>query len=325
MPYAGRVRIMLAGAMVAVIVLSGGSACAQPNPYHAVENWPTLPEGRTLGMVVAVAVDRDGNVWIADRCGTDTCFGSNLAPIFKFDPSGKLLKNFGEGMFVAPHGIYVDKGGNLWVTDIQGKEGKGLQVIKFSPEGKVLISLGKAGGARDDPGSFKSATSVVVASNGDIFVSDGHGSANKEVRVVKFSKDGRFIKAWGKKGSAPSEFGEPHSVAMDSKGRLFVCDQTNNRIQIFDQDGKFLEEWKQFGRPSGIFIDANDTMYVTDFQSDAEHNPGFQAGIRIGSAKDGLVTAFIPALHNEGIAADATGNIYGGEGALKSMRKYVKN
>ena len=317
-------------AIMLVIAISG-TARAQSNPYHRVENWARLPQGRTFGAVIAVDADRQGNVWAFERCGGDTCAGSTMAPILKFDPSGKLVNSFGAGLFVFPHGFYVDRNGNVWATDGQGKDGKGHQVVKFSPEGKVLLRLGKAGVAGDGPDSFNAPSDVVVAPNGDIFVADGHGGETN-ARIVKFSKDGKFIKAWGKKGTGPGEFGGLHAIAMDSRGRVFVGDRTNSRIQIFDQDGKFLEEWKQFGRPSGIFIDANDTIYVADSQSDPKSNPGFQKGIRIGSAKDGVVKNFIPipgpgdkpTITVEGVVADTQGNLYGAEANSNNLRKYVK-
>ena len=332
MPHAGRVRIALAIAIVTVISMFSGKALAQPNPYHLVENWAKLPEGRTWGATNAVFVDRPGNVWVFDRCGGATCSGSSVAPIFKFDSSGKMLKNFGEGMFVFPHAVYVDQNSNIWVADGQGKDGKGQQVIKFSPDGKVLLKLGKAGVAGDGPDTFNQPSAVVVAPSGEIYVADGHGG-DSNARIVKFSKDGKFITTWGKKGKAPGEFDTPHAIAMDSTGRLFVGDRSNSRIQIFDQDGKFLNEWKQFGRPSGIYIDAKDTIYVTDSQSDEKVNPGVKQGIRIGSTKDGVVKMFIPALGpaekptsvTEGVSADATGNVYGAETGSKNLRKYVKN
>jgi len=304
-----------------------------PNPYRTVESWFKLPDGRMWGSTSAVEVDRDGNLWVAERCGANSCAGSNLPSILKFDASGKLLKSFGEGMFVFPHGIYVDPQGNIWVTDGQGKDGKGQQVFKFNPDGKVLMTLGKAGVAGDGLDTFNQPSDVIVAANGDIFVADGHGG-NTNARVVKFSKDGKFIKTWGKKGSAPGDFDTPHALAFDSKGRLFVGDRANNRIQIFDQNGKFLDQWTQFSRPSGLYIDKNDVLYVADSESNTTRHPGWKRGIRVGSAKDGTVQAFIPDTEPdqdrsatsgaEGVAADAQGVIYGAEVGPKGLKRYVK-
>jgi sugar lactone lactonase YvrE/mono/diheme cytochrome c family protein len=311
---------------------------SQPNPYRTVENWFKLPEGRTWGSTSAVYVAQDGHIWIAERCGANTCAGKSEPPVLEFDPSAKLLKSFGAGMFVFPHGIFVDKDRNVWVVDGQGKDGIGQQVIKFSPDGKVLMTLGKKGVAGDGPDTFNQPNAVIVAANGDIFVSDGHNVGTGNARVVKFTAEGKFIKQWGGHGSAPGQFEMPHALAFDSKGRLFVADRGNNRIQIFDQDGKFLEQWTQFSRPSGVFIDKNDTIYVADSESRNKegygHNPGWKRGIRIGSAKDGSVTAFIPDPEPdperlapsaaEGVAVDATGNIYGAEVGPKGVKRYVK-
>ena len=334
---AGRSKILVlavAGLSVSLTMFAQpDSPNSQPNPYRTVENWGQMPEGRAWGSTSAVDVGPDGSIWVAERCGANTCAGSNLAPILHFDSSGKLLKSFGQDLFVFPHGIFVDKEGNVWITDAQGREGKGHQVIKFSPEGRILLTLGKAGVAGDSPDTFNQPSDVVVAPNGDIFVADGHGG-NSNARIVKFSRDGKFIKTWGKKGSAPGEFDTPHALAMDSQGRIFVGDRGNNRIQIFDQDGNFLAEWKQFGRPSGVFIDKHDVIYVTDSESRTENHPGWKRGIRIGSAKDGSVTAFIPdpepdpdhhpTSAAEGVAADSAGNIYGAEVGLKDVKKYVR-
>src|SRR5436305_283302 len=168
---------------------------------------------------------------------------------------------------------------------------------------------------------------VVVAPNGDIFVADGHGEKTN-ARIVKFSKDGKFIKAWGKEGKGPGEFDQPHGIALDSAGRVFVADRANSRLQIFDQDGKYLGEWKQFGRPSGVWIDKNDTIYVADSQSTDKTNPGFKQGIRIGSAKDGNVTAFIPETVDlgalEGVGVDDAGNVYAGYTNRMDLRRWVR-
>ena len=342
MPHARRVRFTPVGTIAAIIASSGWLAFAQPNsepnsqpnPYRTVENWFKLPEGRTWGSTSAVDVDyRNGHIWVGERCGANSCAGSSLTSILQFDQSGKLLNSFGAGMFIFPHGICVDKEGNVWITDGQGREGKGHQVFKFSPDGKVLMTLGKAGVAGDGPDTFNQPSDVAIAPNGDIFVADGHGG-NTNARIVKFSKDGTFIKTWGKKGTAPGEFDTPHALAFDSRGRLFVGDRGNNRIQIFDQDGKLLEQWTQFSRPSGLFIDKNDVLYVADSESNAKRHPGWKRGIRIGSAKDGSVTAFIPDPESdpdrsatsaaEGVASDAMGNVYGAEVGPKGLKKYVK-
>jgi sugar lactone lactonase YvrE len=343
--HVSRVRFIVIAALVVIVIgmigVSGGRAYAQaddarnsqPTPYRTIENWAKLPEGRSWGSTAGVSVDRHGNIWVAERCGVNTCAGSNLAPILEFDPSGKLLKSFGAGMFLFPHGLTVDKDGNVWVTDGQGSNGKGHQVFKFSPDGKVLMTLGKAGVAGDGPDTFNMPSAVAIASNGDIFVADGHGG-NSNNRIVKFTKDGKFIKTWGKKGTSPGEFDIPHCLAFDSKGRLFVGDRNNNRIQVFDQDGKYIAEWKQFSRPSGIAIDKHNIIYVADSESESvsKNHYGWKRGIRVGRVKDGSVTAFIPdpvaiatgTSAAEGIATDSKGTIYGAEVGPKDLKKYVK-
>jgi streptogramin lyase len=305
---------------------------SQSNPYRVGENFFKLPEGRPWGSTSAVDVDREGNIWIAERCGANSCANSTVDPVLEFDSSGRLLKSFGSGMFLFPHNLVIDRDGNLFVTD-----NRGHYIVKFNRDGKVLMTLGKKGISGDGPDTFNQPSAVAIAANGDIFVADGHGN-NTNARVVKFSKDGTFIKTWGRKGTGPSEFDMPHAIALDSRGRLFVGDRGNNRIQIFDQEGKYLEEWTQFSRPSGISIDKNDVIYVSDSESRERdgygHHPGWKRGIRVGSAVDGSVTAFIPDTFadpenaatsgSEGIATDGKGTIYGAEVGQKGVKKYLK-
>ena len=305
-----------------------------PNPYKSVFDWAKMPPGRTWGSSAGVDIDPDGkSVWVIDRCGANTCYGSNLDPILKFDASGKLVKSFGAGMFVFPHGIHVDRQGNVWVTDGQGRGSQGHQVIKFSPNGQVLMRLGQAGVAGNNPQNFNMPSAVFVAPNGDIFIGDGHGGESNN-RIVKFDKTGKYIKEWGTKGSAPGQFDTPHTLAMDSQGRLFVGNRNNNRIDIFDQDGKFIQSWTQFSRPSGIYI-RNDVIYVADSESESvsrNHN-GWKRGMRVGNVKDGSLTAFIPDPDDvkmgtsaaEGVAVDKDGIIYGAEVGPKRLMRYVKN
>ena len=319
----------------AAAALSAAAALAQPNPYRVIERWGQLPEGRTWGATSGIYPDRDGNIWVFERCGANSCAGSDLPPVLKFDPSGKLLKSWGAKLFVWPHGFFIDREGHIWAADARGDAGKGHQVFKLDQEGKVLMTLGRAGVAGNGPDTFNQPSAVAGAASGHIFVADGHGTGpTSNARVVKFARDGTFVKAWGKPGSGPGEFSDPHTLAFDSRGRLFVGDRNNNRIQIFDQEGKFLEQWTQFGRPSGVFIAADDTIYVTDSESNAKVNPGWKRGIRIGSAKDGKVTAFIPdpepnpetvvTSGAEGVAADAQGNVYAAEVGPRMVKKYVK-
>lgn len=279
-----------------------------PDPYPPpIEHWGNLPNGRSWGSVSAIAFDSKGNLWVFERCGANSCSKSSLDPILEFDSSGKLLTSFGGGMFVFPHGLFIDRHDNIWVTDANGMEGKGQQVMEFSPQGKVLLKLGKPGVAGTDNDTFNRPSGVAVAKNGDIFVADGHGG-NSNARVVKFSKDGKFIKTWGQKGTGPGEFGELHAIGIDTEGRVLVADRGNNRIQVFDEDGKFITEWKQFGTPSGLYVDKHDTLYVA-----RRIGPnGEPAGITIGSIKDPKPTAVIPQPEqgSESVALDAKDNLF---------------
>jgi DNA-binding beta-propeller fold protein YncE len=337
MRHAQPIGYALGFAIIASLAISGERGFAQtaadpnaaPNPYRVDEGWAKLPSGRKWGAAVGVDIDRDGkSVWVFDRCATaDDCSGSNLAPIQKFDASGKLVASFGAGMFNYPHGLFIDKDDNVWVSDGRAKNnGKGQTVMKFSPDGKLLMTLGKPGIAGSGPDTFNAPSDVLIAPDGAIFVADGHGG-DTNARIVKFDKNGKFLKTWGKKGTGPGEFDAPHGLAMDSAGRLFVADRSNSRIQIFDQEGKFLAEWRQFGRPSGVYINKNDIIYVADSTSGEKTNPGYKQGIRIGSVKDGKVMSFIPWNETntlEGVAADDAGNVYGGFTNTLNFRRFVK-
>jgi DNA-binding beta-propeller fold protein YncE len=342
-------RTVFRAAQVAVVLtLIGGNAVAQvlPNPYRQVESWASLPDGRTMGAVGQVTIDPDGDhIWAVIRCDASApdrfgneCLDSDLDSVLKFNQDGEVVESFGGGLFIWPHGIDVDNDGNVWVTDAvaEGRtpEGtRGHQVIKFSPTGEVLMTLGTPGKAGLGNNSFNAPAAVVVADNGNIFVADGHGNTTNN-RVVKFAPDGTFIKAWGKTGYGPGEFRTLHAIAMDNDGRIYVGDRSNNRVQIFDQEGEFLAQWTQFGRPSGIFFDDNGRIFVADSESDDVQNPGWEMGIRIGEVATGWVTEFIlypwgdprSTVGNgaEFVAVDRHDNIYGGEPAPRRLQKYIR-
>jgi hypothetical protein len=332
------------------------------NPYRPVDGlqagqgpgrmggpWAKLPAGRKMGSPGGIEIDVDGaHLWAIVRCGNDGtplgsqtyCDNSDLDPILRFDPDGNVVAKFGSRMFSWPHGLHVDRDGNLWVTEA-GPQGTpapgrriGHQVFKFSPQGKLLMTMGEAGVPGNDAAHFTAPSDVVTAPSGDIFVVDGH-NANGNNRIVKFSKDGKFIKVFGGTGHGPGQLMAPHAIAMDAGGRLFVADRGNQRIVIFDQEGKFLSKWTQFGMPSDIAIDGNGKIYVADSESDMNENPGWEKGIRIGDVKTGWVEAFIldtgdnPPITAggsgaEAITVDRRGNIFAGEPRPQRLIKYVK-
>ena len=385
--------VCVVAAMTGARMLAQGGAAMPPvnqgpNPYQTIENHFKLPEGRAWGSTSAVDIDKDGKtIWVAERCSANSCWDaakgqmSPLDTLLKFDTSGKLLLTTGKGLMVFPHGIHVDRDGNVWVTDGQDnlprcRPGQaadaplppapativGHQVHKFSPDGKLLMSLGKPGGNQPgqpaDPASFYQPNDVITYPNGDILVAEGHGNAAPSpARLVRFDKTGKFLREFGKLGTGTEgEFMQPHGLAFDSKGRLFVADRSNNRIQILDAETyKTLDTWYQFSRLSGITIDKNDIIYGADSESGSVNPPhgAWMRGIRIGSARDGKITAFIPdptsvgetfsmvdgkpvmkkadgtpgatgTLAAEGVAVDAAGNIYGAEVGPRAVKKYTR-
>ena len=371
--------LLVTGAIVAIAVAGGLIGQAQapakqswdgftptnnlPNPYNTIENFFKL--GRASGSTSSVEIDKDGKtVWFGERCGSNSCAATpDIDTVYHFDTNGNIIKSFGKGLIIFPHGIYVDKDGNVWVTD--GADNappagrgappptgpnpaatKGHQIWKFSPNGDVLMTIGKAGGATGPTECCWQPNDVITNAAGEIIVAEGHGQ-NANDRLVKFSKNGKFMQAWGKRGTGVMEFNQPHALAYDSQGRLVVGDRANNRVLIFDKNMKQVADWPQFSRPSGIFIDKKDILYSADSESGGI-NPAhgqWTRGIRMGSAKDGKVTALIPdplplcapgaartdpptcasgTWVAEGVAVDAAGNIYGAEVGPRKMQKYVK-
>jgi DNA-binding beta-propeller fold protein YncE len=368
MSRAGRAGfVLIASAVVATFAVVAHSQQAQslkptalPNPYRLAEGWPTLPlsmNGGQWGEVIRVHVHHDGHIWVFHRCfntvppGHATCVGRGESnpPILEFDPSGRLLTSSGVGLFAYPHGFTVDGDGNLWTSDVNDEavilglsaktaDGavKGQEVLKLSPAGKVLMMLGKMGVSGNGPDTFDRPTGIAVAPNGDVFVSDGHHpNKHDNARVMKFAKDGRFIKAWGQKGAGPGDFDEPHDIFIGgSQQRVYVADRRNKRVQVFDQDGNFLAAWTQFGVPSSVFVGKDDTIYVGSSFPDATAKKGELRGIVIGSVKDGALKAFIPdpgdldkvdvGTSASGIAADEMGTIYAADVGTHGLRKYLK-
>ena len=312
----GRRRPVLAAAVLAAALAAAAlgaaalgaaalaAAAQEPSPYRLVENWGQLPAGMTWGEVPGMTIDATGRIF---------AFHRTEPPVVELDRDGKILKMWGEKQFVWPHGIRVDRHGFLWLTDGRARDGRGGQVFKYTRDGRLLMTLGTAGVRGATETTFDGPTDVAIAGNGDIFVADGHVNS----RIVKFSRDGVFVKAWGSRGTGPGEFNVPHTMAFDSRGRLLVGDRSNKRIQIFDQEGRFLDQWAQFGSPSGIFIAADDTLYVVDYND--------RQRLFVGSARDGSIRYTSDLTLAEGVAVDDDGAIYVGETVTgRTVRKLVR-
>jgi sugar lactone lactonase YvrE len=323
-----------------------------PNPApNVTRNWGQLPAGRQWGTTAGVDIDpKDGNVWAYERCGAGAAGGAGggavdcetnpVDPVFKFDrKTGAVLANIGKGVMITPHGISVDKDGNVWIADFSGNKAgtKGHQVHKFSPKGEKLLSLGIAGKPGNADGQFNQPNDVVVGPDGSIYVADGHDAQGMTTaqaiaeglkrgatsRISKFSPDGKFIKSWGRIGTKHGEFRTPHALMFDSKGRLWVADRGNHRLEIFDQEGKYLESRYTFSRVSGFFI-KGETLYAIDSESGPLNHPNWRNGVRIGPVDADRVEAFIPPFEREdrnqqgvageGVAVDADGVVFAAEG-----------
>lgn len=325
-----------------------GEGLPNPNPDR-IGNWATLPEGREWGSTAGLDIDpTDGHIWGYERCASGSaggpgvnCDNNPVDPIFKFDRnSGEILANFGAGIFVTPHGIGVDEDGYVWVTDFAGNEAgtKGHQVHKFTPEGELLMSLGVAGQPGDGPGQLYQPNDAIVGPDGSIYVADGHSgqgqiteddmeearAAGLTGRIVKFSPEGEYIMEWGEIGTEHGQFRTPHALEFDGQGRLWVADRGNHRLEIYDQNGNYVDSRYQFGRISDLFITDDQMVYAIDSESNRLRHINWRNGVRIGPVDQDLLVGFIPGwdsdsrpnhgVAGEGVGVDADGNVYVAEG-----------
>ena len=293
----------VAAAIGAPAALDGQPITTANGHYRLVENWARFPPGFTQwGQATGVDVDAQDNVYVLQRNGP--------MPILVFDKQGRFLRSWGQGLFKTTHFLRVDDAGDIWVAD-RGS----MQAFRFSSEGKPTMTLGRKDVTGDNTSedAFNGMADVAVAKNGDIFIADGEGP---NTRIVKFSKDGRFLSWWGGKGSDPGQFDVPHSIAIDPAGRVYVADRSNNRIQIFDQTGKFLNQWTNFGTPWGLFIKGS-LIYVVD---GSENNC-----LLIANLADGQVREKITGLSNPtAVAVDSGDAIYVAEVNGRDVKKFVR-
>jgi DNA-binding beta-propeller fold protein YncE len=297
----GRTSIVSSLTLAGLLIAPALPIVAADAKYHVIEGWARLPSAIAWGPVAGVATDASGHVFAFRRAEP---------PVLEVTAKGAFVRTFGDKAFAKPHGIRFDSKGSLWVTD----QGPNHVVSKLDRQNKVVMSLGTKGVGGDGADTFNGPTDVIVAPNGTIFVADGEFNH----RVVKFSADGKFLRQWGTKGDGPGQFLVPHALAMDSRGRVFVADRDNNRVQLFDQEGTFLESWTQFGAPSGIFITKDDKLYVLAASG--------KKGIFVASAGNGEIADFIetPQTGLHLLAVDSAGAIFvaglGGSGLVKFAR-----
>lgn len=303
-------------------------------PYHVENDWATPETGRKWGAVSAIDIDKDGkSVWLFERCsGTrnDECVQNpKMNPIMKFDEHGKLLKAFGAGLFHYPHGIFIDRNDHIWVVDGVSKNAVVGDTIRiFDQDGKLLETHGTEGvrGSATDPYNYNEVSDVLQAPNGDIFVADGH-DPDGNFRMLKYDRNWKFISMWGQKGNKPEDFNPPHGLSMDKEGRLYVADRGNRAVKRFDQNGKLLDVWTQFGQPSGVFVDKNDILYVADSTSNPA-TTAFSPGIRMAKVSDGVIFGNIPwsvVGTEEGVAVADDGTVYGGYTNTPGAHRFLKN
>ncbi len=269
--------------------------------YRLDPSFPQLPKEIKLAEVSGVAINSGGDIFIFHR---------GQQPIIAFDKTGKFLRSFGEGTKSA-HGLRCDSSDNIWATDVVSHT-----VTQFAPDGKILLTLGEKGVPGEDEKHFDKPTDIAFAPNGNFFVSDGYGNS----RVVKFSKDGKFLFAWGKKGTGEGEFNTPHAIRLDSKGNLFVGDRENDRVQVFDQNGKFIRTFGGFA-PFGLFITADDTLFVADGRAHRVMKMNLEGKIldTFGELGPEPGHFFLP----HGITVDKDGAVYVTEINGKRVQKFV--
>ena len=293
----------MGGALAAMGLWLSAAPAWATGQYLPVENWVHFPPGLTRwDQATGVDVDSHDNVYVFTR--------NKAMPIMAFDSEGRFLRAWGEGMFQTTHFLRVTRAGRVWVTDRGG-----MQAFEFDSGGKLLLTVGRKGvlGDNNSTDAFNGMADLAVAKNGDIFIADGEGP---NTRVVKFHKDGQFVKWWGGKGSGPGQFNVPHTIAIDGKGLLYVGDRSNNRVQVFDQSGQFIKQWTNLGTPWGVFIRGN-RFYVVD---GTQNNR-----LLIANLADGRVLEHIDGLSNPtAVAVDSKNAIYIAEVNGMSVKKFAR-
>jgi DNA-binding beta-propeller fold protein YncE len=283
-------------------------AQSQPLPHKLVPGWPQLPKGMNFGEVSGVDVDRNDNVWVFNR-------GSH--PVIQFDKNGRMLQAWKDVGVKSSHGLRIDPDGNVWLVDVFGHA-----LLKYSPEGRLLMVFANAGGTAGDNDSkyaYNRPTSLAFHPNGDFYVSDGYVNS----RVVRYRKDGEYVQHWGKKGTGDSEFDIAHDITIDRRGRIYVADRTNNRVQIFDESGKLLNKWTSVGQPWGLYYAAKeDAIYLCDGQNNRVLKVNLDGQVLGTLGGFGKAPGTFDFAHH--LSVDSSGSIYVAEIKNWRVQKFAK-
>src|SRR5581483_9576849 len=296
---------LLGGCVLLVAATAWIGSSQEKSSYRAAAAWLKLPEGFQFGGVTAVATDKDDNLFIFHRA---------KRPIAVFARSGKFLRAWGDDQVKTAHGLRIDHEGNVWTTDLGTH-----QVIKYDPSGKVLLTLGQKNKPGTTQDTFNKPADVAVTPAGDFYVADGYGNS----RVVHFSKEGKYLGEWGKKGKAAGDFNLPHAIFLDGTGLVYVGDRENNRVQVFNPEGKFLAEWKQTGAPFGLFLQKNMQVMLADGRANRVRVMDLMGKVldHFGEKGTGAGQFALP----HGICVDSQGTVYVGEVEGKRVQKFVKS
>lgn len=297
-------RRMMAIVLAALLVAPLQGAFAQATrTYEKVANWAQLPAGTAWQDMSGVDVDTQGNVYTLQR---------TPSKVMVFDANGKFLRSWGEGQFAKAHALRVDRQGNVWITDRELH-----QVLKFTRDGQLLMALGTKGVAGDNESkvALNGPADLVFAPNGDIFVADGEST---NTRIVKYSKDGTFLKMWGTKGAGPGQLQTPHSIVMNAHGRLYVANRGNKRVEIYDREGGYLGQITNAATPYGLAITPDGILYVADGAAGSE-------GMTVLNPRNGKILAHFSGITGAHmIAVDRKGAIYVAEVRGRAVEKFVR-
>lgn len=302
-------RLEIVALLVGAALPTAGELKSGPAlPHRVVTDWAQLPKGWNFGECSGIAIDKNDNVWVFNR---------GAHPVLEFDKSGKLLQAWTEVPVTAAHGLRLDRDGNIWTVDVAAH-----RVMKFTPGGHLLMMIGQVGGSpgtNETPDGFNRPTNLAFAPNGDFFVSDGYVNS----RVVRYNKDGEHILHWGSKGTGDGQFDLVHDVALDTQGRVYVADRNNQRVQIFDQSGKFLGKWTDVGAPWGLdYVARENALYMCDGVNNRIVKLNLDGQILGVLSSYGKVPGKLDFPHS--IAVDSTGAIYIAEIKNWRVQKFAK-